>query len=85
MVACQLQPCLLPLSFPRLPCGLASSRNVPVPTPHSRLPCRCCDGIYLPSFFFKNAYGFPQDREILFNIVSSSFELGLVAWRPLDG
>ncbi|EFN59795.1 hypothetical protein CHLNCDRAFT_133508 [Chlorella variabilis] len=26
----------------------------------------CCSNIYLPSFFFKNAYGFPQDREIMY-------------------
>ena len=24
----------------------------------------CCDDIYLPSFFFRNVHGFPQDRQI---------------------
>ncbi|KAL4422476.1 hypothetical protein ABPG75_008673 [Micractinium tetrahymenae] len=39
----------------------------------------CCDDIYLPSFFFKNAYGFPQDREILYNIYTASN--GSVLWE----
>jgi hypothetical protein len=29
---------------------------------------RCCDDIFLPSFFFKNAYGFPQDRGVLYSV-----------------
>jgi hypothetical protein len=28
----------------------------PFCVPHL-LTCRCCDGIYLPGFYFKNAYG----------------------------
>ncbi|KAI7836836.1 hypothetical protein COHA_009337 [Chlorella ohadii] len=42
----------------------------------------CCDGIYLPSFFFKNAYGFPQDREILFNIYAA--EDGSMLREPMS-
>ncbi|KAL4436069.1 hypothetical protein ABPG77_005517 [Micractinium sp. CCAP 211/92] len=39
------------------------------------LPCRsvleeteCCDGVFRPSFSFTNAWGFPQDREVLSNL-----------------
>lgn len=31
---------------------------------------RCCDSIYIPSFFFENAFGFPQDRQIGFTVRS---------------
>ena len=39
----------------------------------------CCDEFYLPSLLFKNAYGFPQDREIAYNIYPTSD--GSVLWE----
>ncbi|KAI3429737.1 hypothetical protein D9Q98_010052 [Chlorella vulgaris] len=39
----------------------------------------CCDNLYRPSFAFKNAYGFPQDREALYNLYPA--EDGSVLWE----
>ncbi|PSC74223.1 senescence-specific cysteine protease SAG39-like isoform A [Micractinium conductrix] len=51
----------------------------------------CCDGMYLPALLFKNAYGFPQDREIMQNIFSADDDSNLrevrvhgVFYQPMD-
>jgi hypothetical protein len=48
--------------------------NAPIPTTCRKVcntmtsDARCCDDIYVPSFFFVNAYGFPQDRQVGYKI-----------------
>lgn len=51
-----------------------------------RRPCtnkatdlRCCDAIFLPSFFFQNAFAFPEDRQIGYSIDTTGS--GAVVWE----
>lgn len=41
---------------------------LPPPCPRPPLLRSCCDGIFLPSLFVKNAYGLSQDRLLYENI-----------------
>ncbi|GAB4822985.1 hypothetical protein N2152v2_010031 [Parachlorella kessleri] len=38
----------------------------------------CCDDMYLPAFYFRNAFGFPQDREVGYQIWADTS--GVVVW-----
>lgn len=70
--------------------ALQSAGRAPLLPTHAhagcRRPCtnkvadeRCCDTLFLPSFYFSNAFAFPEDREIGYTI--DTVPDGTVIWE----